>query len=151
MALAAALHHNAGPSKKKVVERRERHEEEVYETHVALQGPKTPSSGDAARSPGGARAAGSRRRLEPRWSMACRPLPCLNWRGRQPRKSTEGALSSLLQPQLAPRVEEEDEQQVDKHVPESVEWVQLLFPKGKRPTTGFTRVSRYDLPPLPPG
>ena len=36
MALAEALHHSAGPSKKKVGERRERQEEEVHETHVAL-------------------------------------------------------------------------------------------------------------------
>ena len=86
-----------------------------------------------------------------------------------------GALSFLLQ---------EEEQQVDKHVPESVEWVQLLDPKGKpycwnrrAHATSWnppedtrvacvgekgaggevwywhkvTRVTRQDLPPLPPG
>ena len=43
-ALAAVLHHSAGPSKK-VVERRERQEEEVHETHVAPQGQRAPPLG----------------------------------------------------------------------------------------------------------
>ena len=41
MALAEALHHSAGPSKKKVVERRERQEEAGSETYYAPWGPKT--------------------------------------------------------------------------------------------------------------
>ena len=41
MALAEALHHSAGPSKKKVVERRERQEEAGSETYCAPRGPKT--------------------------------------------------------------------------------------------------------------
>ena len=45
MALAEAPHHTSGPSIKKVVKRRERQEEEVHETHVALRGPKTPPPG----------------------------------------------------------------------------------------------------------
>ena len=40
MALAEALHHSAGPSKKKVV-RRERQEEAGSETYCAPRGPKT--------------------------------------------------------------------------------------------------------------
>ena len=45
MALAVAVHHSAGPSTKKVMERRERQEEAEHETHKALWGPKTPPSG----------------------------------------------------------------------------------------------------------
>ena len=41
IALAEALHHSAGPSKKKVVERRERQEEAGSETYHAARGPKT--------------------------------------------------------------------------------------------------------------
>ena len=102
MALAAAFHHSAGPSKKKVVERREEQEKEVYETHVALRGPKTP--------PG------------TRLGLLTEPAPQV--RGEA---IDSGALSFLLQQQLTPRDEEEEEEpQVDKLVPESVEWVQLL-------------------------
>ena len=45
MALAEAFHHSAGPSTKKVVERRERQEEVEHETRCALRGPKTPPPG----------------------------------------------------------------------------------------------------------
>ena len=45
MALADALHHSSGPSKKMVVERRERQEEVEHETDNALRGPETPPPG----------------------------------------------------------------------------------------------------------
>ena len=45
MALAEALHHSAGPSTKKVVERREGGEEVEYETHYAPRGQNTPPLG----------------------------------------------------------------------------------------------------------
>ena len=96
-----------------------------------------------------------------------------------------GALSFLLQLQLAPVVEDEEkEAQLVVDVPESVEWVQLSNPTGKtyywnhrsgktawNPLEGLkvvwcgqrdaegevyywhtvSRVSTYNLPPLPPG
>ena len=45
MALADALHHSSGPSKKKVVERCERQDQVGHETHYAPRGPKTPPPG----------------------------------------------------------------------------------------------------------
>ena len=45
MALAEALHHSSGLLTKKVVERRERPEGEVRETHYALRGQKRPLPG----------------------------------------------------------------------------------------------------------
>ena len=45
MTLTEALHHSAGPSTKKVVERREKHEEVEFETHAALRGHNPPPPG----------------------------------------------------------------------------------------------------------
>ena len=45
MALAQALHQSSAPSTKKVVERREEHQEAEYETHNAPRGQNTPPPG----------------------------------------------------------------------------------------------------------
>ena len=121
MAFAEALHHSAGQSKKKVVERRERHEEEA-ETHPT--GTADSISGDAAGSPVGAQvtleaAAG----VLVADGLPTFALPVLA-------ESAGEALSFVLQQQLAP-VEEEEEAQVEVDVPESVEWLQLSNTKGK--------------------
>ena len=104
-----------------MVQREEQEEEEVYETHDAPRGPKTPPRGTR---PGLLMEAVQQVRLEAAAresvvdGLPTFALPVLT--GSAAEAIDRGALSFLLQQQLAPRIEEE-EQQVDKHVPESVE------------------------------
>ena len=73
------------------------------EKNAGLRAQKPPLPGKrpiSRRSP--RRRWGLRRRLEPRWSMACRPLPCLYWQGRQARPPTVG-----LSPSSSGEAEEE--------------------------------------------
>ena len=102
-------------------------QEEVYETHVALRGPKT--TPPVMTRPGLlTEPAPQVRREAAARAFVVDGLPTF---GRGAEANDKGALSFLFQQQLAPRVEEEEEQQVDKLVPESVERVQPLDPKGK--------------------
>ena len=130
--LAEALHHSAGPSKKKVVERRERQKEEVHETHVAQREPKTPPPGTR---PGPPPEPAPQVRLEAAArALVVNGLPTFTLpvlAGSAGEAIDSGALS-FLQKQLAPVVEDEEkEAQLVVDVPESVEWVQLSNPTGK--------------------